>query len=45
MKYVIAAAAESAGLADLQYDDDFERIAEVSGQLVTWVAPRGTLDV
>jgi predicted nucleic acid-binding protein len=43
--YVIAAAAEMAGLAVLHYDDDFERIAQVSGQVVTWVAPRGTLDV
>ena len=42
--YVIAAAAELAGLAVLHYDDDFERIAQVTGQVVTWVAPRGTLD-
>lgn len=42
--HVIAAAAESAGLAVLHYDDDFDRIAKVTGQLVSWVAPRGTLD-
>jgi len=42
--HVIAAAAELAGLAVLHYDDDFERIAQVTGQTVTWVAPRGTLD-
>lgn len=43
--YVIAAAAEMAGLAVLHYDDDFERIAQVTGQVMTWVAPRGTLDM
>ena len=42
--HVIAAAAELAGLAVLHYDDDFGRIAQVTGQTVTWVAPRGTLD-
>lgn len=42
--FVIAAAAELAGLAVLHYDDDFERIAEVTGQTATWVARRGTLD-
>lgn len=44
LDFVIAAAAEAAGLAVLHYDDDFERIAEVTGQPVAWVAPRGTLD-
>lgn len=42
--HVIAATAELAGLAVLHYDDDFERIAQVTGQTATWVAPRGTLD-
>lgn len=40
---VIAAAAESAGLTVLHYDDDFERIAEVTGQAHDWVVPRGSV--
>ncbi|MBM3694755.1 MAG: PIN domain nuclease [Actinobacteria bacterium] len=40
---IVAAAAESAGLAILHYDADYERIAEVTGQAHRWVAPRGTL--
>jgi len=40
---VIAAAAESAGLTVLHYDDDFERIAEVTGQEQDWVVPRGSV--
>lgn len=40
---IVAAAAERAGLAVLHYDADFERIAEVTGQEVEWVAPRGSL--
>ena len=41
---VIAACAESAGLVVLHYDDDFDRIAGVTGQRVEWAAPAGTLD-
>ena len=41
---VIAAAAEGAGLAVLHYDDDYERIATVTGQPVERVAPAGSLD-
>jgi predicted nucleic acid-binding protein len=40
---VIAAAAELAGLTVLHYDGDFEIIAEVTGQPVEWVVPRGTV--
>ena len=40
---IIAAAAESADLAVLHYDADFERIAAVTGQPHEWVAPRGSL--
>ena len=40
---MIAAAAESADLAVLHYDADFERIAAVTGQPHEWVAPPGTL--
>ena len=40
---MVAAAAESAGLAVLHYDADYERIAAVTGQAQQWVAPRGTV--
>jgi len=40
---VIAAAAEQAGLIVLHYDQDFDLIAEVTGQPTEWVVPRGTV--
>lgn len=40
---VIAAAAEAAGLILLHYDQDFDRIAEVTGQPAEWVVPRGSV--
>ena len=40
---LIASAAESAGLAVLHYDEDFDRIATVTGQQTRWLAPRGSL--
>jgi len=40
---LIAAAAEAAGLVVLHYDEDFDRIAAVTGQPTRWLAPRGTL--
>lgn len=40
---IIAAAAESADLAILHYDADYEQIAEVTGQPHRWVVPRGTI--
>jgi len=40
---IIAAAAEAAGIAVLHYDGDFDLIAEVTGQPMEWVVPRGTL--
>ena len=40
---LIAAAAEAADLAVLHYDQDFERIAEVTGQEHRWLAPLGEL--
>jgi predicted nucleic acid-binding protein len=40
---LIAAAAESAGVELLHYDEDFERIAAVTGQPMRWLAPRGSL--
>jgi predicted nucleic acid-binding protein len=39
---LIAAAAESAGVELLHYDEDFERIAAITGQPTRWIAPRGS---
>ena len=41
---VIAAVAELHGLTLLHYDADFERIAEITGQGVEWIVPRGSVD-
>ncbi len=41
---LIAACAESANLTVMHYDADYERIAEVTGQSVQWVVPRGSVD-
>jgi predicted nucleic acid-binding protein len=40
---VIAATAEQYNATVLHYDDDFDRIAAITGQPVEWVAPRGSL--
>lgn len=40
---IIAAAAEASGHVVLHYDADFDRIAAVTGQLVEWVVPRGSV--
>ncbi len=40
---LVAAAAEAAGVAVLHYDEDFERIAEVTGQPHRWLSQRGSL--
>jgi hypothetical protein len=40
---LIAAAAEAAGIAVLHYDEDYDRIAAITGQPTEWLAPRGTL--
>jgi predicted nucleic acid-binding protein len=40
---LIAAAAEVAGIAVLHYDADYDLIAEITGQQVRWLAPRGSL--
>ena len=40
---LIAAAAEMTDLTVLHYDEDFERIAAITGQPTQWVAPRGSL--
>jgi predicted nucleic acid-binding protein len=41
---LIAAAAEAAGVAVLHYDEDYDRIAAITGQDVRWLAPRGSLE-
>ena len=40
---LVAACAESAGLAVLHYDADFERSAARTGQPTHWVVPRGSV--
>jgi predicted nucleic acid-binding protein len=40
---LIAAAAEAAAIPVLHYNEDYERIASITGQEVRWLAPRGTL--
>jgi predicted nucleic acid-binding protein len=40
---LVAAAAEAAGLSVVHYDEDYDRIASVTGQDVRWLAPRGSL--
>ena len=40
---IIAAAAEAQGLVILHYDDDYDRIAAITGQPTEWIARRGSL--
>ncbi len=40
---LIAASAEAAGAVVWHYDEDYDRIATITGQPVEWIAPRGTL--
>ena len=40
---LVAAVAERERVTVLHYDSDYELIAQVTGQLVTWVVPRGTV--
>jgi predicted nucleic acid-binding protein len=40
---LIAAAAEAAGIPVLHYDEDYDRIASITGQDVRWLAARGSL--
>lgn len=40
---LVAATAELQGLIMLHYDNDFETIAELTGQRTQWLAPPGTL--
>jgi hypothetical protein len=41
---LIAAAAEERGLTILHYDADFDHIAQMTGQVVEWIVPRGSVD-
>lgn len=40
---LIAAAAEAAGVTVLHYDEDYDRIAEITRQPTRWLAPKGSL--
>jgi hypothetical protein len=40
---LVAACAESASLTVLHYDADFDRIAELTGQPMQWIVPRGSV--
>ena len=40
---LIAAAAEAAGVTVLHYDEDYDRIAAITGQPTRWLAKRGSL--
>lgn len=40
---LVAATAEAHGATVLHYDSDYDRIAEVTGQLARWIMPRGTV--
>lgn len=41
---IIAATAERHGATVLHYDDDYDMIADVTGQPMRWVVPRGAAD-
>jgi len=40
---VIGAVAERSGLIIIHYDQDFDRLAEVTGQPARWVVPHGSI--
>jgi len=40
---LIAAAAEAASIGVVHYDEDYDLIAQITGQQVRWLAPRGSL--
>lgn len=40
---LVAATAELAGAVIWHYDEDYDRIASVTGQPTEWIAPRGSL--
>jgi predicted nucleic acid-binding protein len=40
---LIAATAESAGITLLHYDEDYDRVAAITGQPTRWLAPKRSL--
>lgn len=40
---IIAAAAEREALPIVHYDEDYDRIATITGQPTRWIAPRGSV--
>jgi predicted nucleic acid-binding protein len=40
---LIAAAAEASGVELLHYDEDFDRVAAITGQPTRWIATKGSL--
>jgi predicted nucleic acid-binding protein len=40
---LIAATAERAGLVVLHYDEDYDRVAALTGQGAEWIVPRGSV--
>jgi predicted nucleic acid-binding protein len=40
---IIAAAAELSGTVLWHYDEDYDRVASITGQRTEWIAPRGSL--
>lgn len=40
---LIAAAAEAAAVTLLHYDEDYDRVAQITGQPTRWLAPMGSL--
>lgn len=40
---LIAAAAELSGATAWHYDEDYDRVAAITGRSTLWVAPRGSL--
>ncbi|ORA02826.1 VapC toxin family PIN domain ribonuclease, partial [Mycobacterium angelicum] len=40
---VIAAAAELSGTIVWHYDENYDRVAAITGQPTEWIVPRGTL--
>jgi predicted nucleic acid-binding protein len=41
---LVAATAELAALTVLHYDEDYERVAAITGQNMEWVVERGSID-
>jgi predicted nucleic acid-binding protein len=40
---IIAAVAERHGMGIVHYDEDYDRIAAITGQPTRWIAPRGSV--